>query len=71
MLILVDLFSLVQVKDVIFWIRVSAMVFNVTFNNISVKLWHSVLLVVETGENNLPTLRLNGVRTENKSDYRH
>ena len=71
MLILVDLFSLVQVKDVIFWIRVSAMVFNVTFNNISVKLWHSVLLVVETGENNLPTLRLSGVRTENKSDYRH
>jgi hypothetical protein len=70
-LILVDLFSLVQVKDVIFWIRVNAMVFNVTFNNISVKLWHSVLLVVETRENNLPTLRLSRVRTENKSDYRH
>jgi hypothetical protein len=27
------------------------MVFNATFNNISVILWRSVLLVVETGEN--------------------
>jgi hypothetical protein len=30
------------------------MVFNVTFNNISVISWRSVLLVEETGENHLP-----------------
>jgi hypothetical protein len=30
--------------------RVKAMVFNVTFNNISVILWSSLLLVEETGE---------------------
>jgi hypothetical protein len=31
------------------WVRV--MVINATFNNISVILWWSVLLVEETGEN--------------------
>ena len=31
--------------------RVRVMVFNATFNNISVILWQSVLLVEETGEN--------------------
>ena len=30
------------------------MVFNATFNTISVILWRSVLLVEETGENHLP-----------------
>jgi hypothetical protein len=30
------------------------MVFNATFNNISVILWRSVLLVEETGENHRP-----------------
>jgi len=33
------------------------MVFNATFNNISVILWRSVLLVEETGENHQPTYR--------------
>jgi uncharacterized surface protein with fasciclin (FAS1) repeats len=33
--------------EVILWVRV--MVFNATFNNISVILWWSVLLVEETG----------------------
>ena len=47
-----------QVRTVIkliYWVRV--MVFNATFNNISVILWRSVLLVEETGvpgENNRP-----------------
>ena len=39
-----------------FWVRV--IVFNATFNNISVILWQSVLLVKETGvpgENHRPT----------------
>jgi hypothetical protein len=31
------------------WVRVSVMVFNATFNNISVILWWQVLLVEETG----------------------
>jgi len=31
------------------WVRVRAMVFNATFNNISVTSWQSVLLVEETG----------------------
>ena len=30
------------------------MVFNATFNNISIILWRSVLLVEETGENHRP-----------------
>ena len=61
------------------------MVFNATFNNISVISWRSVLLVEETGvprENHRQTLshtvvsstpRLSGVRTNdtlrNKSDF--
>jgi hypothetical protein len=32
----------------------SVMVFNATFNNISVISWRSVLLVEETGENHRP-----------------
>ena len=31
--------------------RVRVVVFNATFNNISVRSWRSVLLVEETGEN--------------------
>jgi len=34
--------------------RISVMVFNATFNIISVILWGSVLLVEETGENHRP-----------------
>ena len=33
-------------------VRVRVMVFDATFNNISVESWRSVLMVVETGENN-------------------
>jgi len=33
---------------------VRVMVFNTTFNNISVILWQSVLMVEETGENHRP-----------------
>jgi hypothetical protein len=33
---------------------IKVMVFNATFNNISVISWRSVLLVEETGENNRP-----------------
>jgi len=61
------------------------MVFNATFNNISVISWQSVLLVKETGENHQPiasqlqTLshyvssapRLNGIRTHSVSGDRH
>ena len=63
------------------------MVLNATFNNISVILWRSVLLVEETGgprENHLPAachwqtlsdnvvhLALNGMQTHNISDHRH
>jgi len=32
------------------WLRIRVMVFNITFNNISVISWWSVLLVEETGE---------------------
>jgi hypothetical protein len=38
------------------WIKVTVMMFNATFNNISVVLWLTVLLVEETrvpGENHL------------------
>jgi hypothetical protein len=34
------------------------MVFNATFNNISVKSWRSVLLMEETGENHWPATSL-------------
>jgi hypothetical protein len=33
---------------------VKVMMFNATFNNISVISWQSVLLFIETGENNGP-----------------
>ena len=55
-------------------------VFNATFNNISVKLWHQVLLVDETEENNRQTLShnvisstpcLSRIRTHNFSGDRH
>ena len=35
-------------------VRVSGMLFNATFNNVSVILWQSVLLVEETRENHRP-----------------
>ena len=41
------------------WVRVILMVLNVTFNNISVISWRSVLLVEETGvhrENHSPAI---------------
>jgi hypothetical protein len=34
-------------EHVMFWVRV--MMFNITFNNISVISWRSILLVEETG----------------------
>ena len=62
---------------------VRVMVFNATFNNISVILWHLVLLVEETRlprENHQQTLshnvvsstlHLSGIRTCNVSGDRH
>jgi hypothetical protein len=60
------------------------MVFNATFNNISVISWQSVLLVEKTGENHRPvtsqtlshnavssTHRLGVIRTHNFSDDRY
>jgi len=61
------------------------MVFNATFNNISVKSWRLVLLVEETGENHRPavsprqtlshnvvssTPHLSGIQTHNFSGDR-
>jgi hypothetical protein len=65
---------------------IEVMVFNVTFNNISVISWRSVLLVEETGENHRPAEvtekllshnvissapRQNEIRTHNISGNRH
>jgi len=62
------------------------MVFNITFNNISVISWWSILLVEETGENYWPAARylqtlshnvvsrrprLRGIQTLNVSGDRH
>jgi hypothetical protein len=50
----VDNFTLNRQNNKVIWNRVRAMVFNTTFNNISVISWRSVLLVEETavpGEN--------------------
>ena len=56
------------------------MMFNTTFNNISVILWQSVLLVEETGESHRQTLshnivsstpHLSEVQTRNLSGDRH
>ena len=64
----------------VLWVDGWVMVFNVTFINISVISWRSVLLVDETGENHRPaashwqtlshtvvsnTPRLSGIRTHN------
>ena len=66
------------------WFWLSFMVFNATFNNISVISWQSVLLVEETGENHRPVisnwqtlshnvvlLTPSGIQTHNMSDDRH
>ena len=38
-------------KDIYYWEKVRVMVFNITFNNISVISWRSILLMEKTGEN--------------------
>jgi len=45
----VDNFTLNRWNNKVIWNRVRAMVFNTTFNNISVISWWSVLLVEEKG----------------------
>ena len=45
---------LLYILFIIDCLAVCLMVFNVTFNNILVILWQSVLLVEETGENHRP-----------------
>ena len=47
-----------KLRILYFWniVTVMIMVFNATFNNISVISWRSVLLVEETGENHQPAV---------------
>ena len=45
----VDIKEWTDISGVMFILKVRVMVFNATFNNISVLLWRSVLLVEETG----------------------
>jgi hypothetical protein len=40
---------MINYEDQVYWKRVRVMVFNATFNHISVISWWSVLLVEETG----------------------
>ena len=47
-----DILSLTVIPNNVFFLWF--MVFNATFNNISVIMWRSVLLVKETGENHRP-----------------
>jgi hypothetical protein len=49
-------------------VKVSVMVFNATFNNISVKMWRSVLFVEETGvpgENDRPVANHSQTQSHN------
>jgi hypothetical protein len=48
------IFTCVILVYILFRVMVRFMVFNVTFNNISVISWRSVLLVEETRENHRP-----------------
>jgi hypothetical protein len=47
-----------KLRILYFWniVTVMIMVFNATFNNISVISWRSVLLVEDTGENHQPAV---------------
>jgi len=47
------------------------MVFNATFNNISVSSWVSVLLVEETRVSHNVVSSLSGIRTHNMCGKRH
>jgi hypothetical protein len=51
---LYNLISIGEIKKNVPWFRF--MVFNATFNNISVISWRSVLLVEENGENHQPAV---------------
>jgi hypothetical protein len=61
-----------KLRILYFWniVTVMIMVFNATFNNISVISWRSVLLVEDTGENHRPVASLtnliNNVVSSNK-----
>ena len=67
---------------IIIFLMIGLLVFNATFNNISVISLRSVLLVEETGENHRPVasgrqtlshtvVSIRGVRTHNVSGDRH
>jgi len=56
-----DLSRIAKVGKDSIWVRVMAVVFNTTFNNISVLSWRSVLLVKQTGvpgENHRPVAKI-------------